>query len=155
MNSKKKKLFSVPETKTGFVFLCIWLGLAIICLVLGVGILLSELDGAGITFSLWMGSGLVCVIPVIGTFIPFIRRMTRQGRSEGANNYTVSESYGTVTVQNHPFLYALVYFLVAIALSVLVGLPTLLIFTIIRIILMIKWIVRAAKAKKEAKISEE
>ncbi len=111
---------------SGIVFNCIWLVVSAILWGGGLSVFLGDK-----TFGMWMLWGAMCAIPIIIPVIKLIAGTTKDGRRQGANDYTATDYGSSIHVENHPFRGAVLGFVVGVIVSLIVG-PALLIFYFIK-----------------------
>ncbi len=131
------------KSTVGLVFYIIWLIFAALFYFIGLDFFLSGGDFGG-----WLQWGLFCFFPTIGTVIRNVWAEAKKGARKGANEYTVTVSSDSVSVENHPFRGFMISLVATVFVSLLLGpvdLAFRLLFTIIAII---TYIIRLIKEKK-------
>ena len=132
------------------VFLGIWFILA-----LSIGLGAMSMWSEDKTFENWIIWGVLCTIPVIIPILKFVFESAREGARRGANDYTVTVTSSSVTVQNHPIRDALISLVLSVILSIVAG-PFVLAFYVIKnIIKLIKTILALVKVCKQIKAEED
>ncbi len=134
------------KTVAGLVFKCVWLFIALIVFFHGLTMFLSY--GEDEKFSGWLIWGGICCIPIIFEVIKDIFSGLKSGWAQGANDYTATIDSSSVTVENHPFMGAIVGLIGSIFCCVLIG-PIFLGFKIIQAIFLILPFVISLISKKK------
>ena len=128
---------------SGIVFYSIWLALALILWIAGMGVFLGEKS-----FTTWILWGAMCIFPIIIPIFKMIAGSAKKGARSGANNYTASVVGNTVYVENHPFMGALGGIVIGILSGLFAG-PIVLAFYVVKnTTKLVRLIVEFAKASK-------
>ena len=107
----------------GVVFRGIWLTFASLCLVFGIVMIATQIGSMG--FGAWVIGGIICCLPILGIIFSFVRDNYHSGREEGSRHYTttvtVTDTHVYANTTNHPFLYGILWMVVALFLCALIG----------------------------------
>ena len=141
MAKKKDEITSMA----GFVFKCIWLAIALLMFFAGMAGFLGEKS-----FGMWLFWGFCCAFPMIVQVIRDAINSAKKGAREGANQYTITQTSSTITVQNHPFKQAVISLIVSIFASILMGPIFLGLNIILAIIQIVNYIMVLTIKKKQA-----
>lgn len=131
----KKSLHLQGKDLLMFIVRVIWIIAALVIWIIALNMVF---DINNIEHNWWL-SGLLCCIPIILPIGRFIIRMTRKGHNAGSSIWDVDiSSSGHVNITNRGFLWGLIFFLIAFALSVSAGIVVLPIYWIYILITTIK-----------------
>ncbi len=128
--------FQKAKLISSIVFRSIWLGFSLLVYFVGVS-LFNEFRGNEKAFVGWMIWGFCCAVTIIPFIWKTVRGSASDGAKQGANTYTASASGNNIYVSNHPFLGAIMGFILGIFICLLMGpvvSPIYMIMTIMKIV---------------------